>query len=88
MPSSGLAVESHLVTNHLGHFLLTSLLLSALRAAPSPRVVSITSTAFKLMPFQFSNYNFDGGKSYNPWMGYGQSKIVNNFCTVGLAYRQ
>jgi NAD(P)-dependent dehydrogenase (short-subunit alcohol dehydrogenase family) len=87
MPSSGLPVELHLATNHLGHFLLASLLLPALRNAPSPRVVNITSTAFELTPFNFTDYNFSNGDTYNPWMGYGQSKTANNLFTVGLAQK-
>ena len=53
-------VEMHLATNFLGHFLLTSLLLSQLKAARNgSRVVNITSAGFVLTPFRFSDYNFN-----------------------------
>lgn len=87
MPS-GLPVEAHLAVNHLGHFLLTSLLLPALHAAPSPRVVNITSTAFEYAPFPFDDCNFSSGTTYNPWAGYGISKTANNLFTVGLAKKR
>jgi len=53
-------VEMHLATNFLGRFLLTSLLLSQLKAARNgSRVVNITSAGFVLTPFRFSGYNFN-----------------------------
>jgi NAD(P)-dependent dehydrogenase (short-subunit alcohol dehydrogenase family) len=52
--------EMHLATNILGHLLLTSLLLSRLKAAGNgSRVVNITSAGFMLTPFRFSDYNFE-----------------------------
>lgn len=56
-------IEAHLATNFLGHFLLTTLLSSQLKAAgPKARVVNIVSGGFYVQPFRFSDYNFDGGK--------------------------
>lgn len=86
--SPGHPVEMHLATNHLGHFLFTSLLLPALCRAPSPRIVGVTSTAFENAPFFFSDYNFSGGKTYNPWMAYGQSKTANVLFTTSLSQKQ
>jgi NAD(P)-dependent dehydrogenase (short-subunit alcohol dehydrogenase family) len=74
-------------TNHLGHFLFTGLLLSALRRAPSPRIVNVKSTAFELTPFSFSDFNFLEGKTYNPWIAYGQSKTSNVLFTKGLSLK-
>lgn len=56
-------LEAHLVTNFLGHFILTTLLSPQLKAAGSKvRVVNIVSGGFYVQPFRFSDYNFDGGK--------------------------
>jgi len=78
----------YLATNHLGHFLFTSLLFPALRRASSPRIVNVTSTAFKTTPFFFSDYNFSEGKAYNPWIAYGQSKTANVLFTTGLSQKE
>ncbi|GFP57034.1 retinol dehydrogenase 12 [Trichoderma asperellum] len=56
-------IEVHLATNFLGHFLLTTLLSTQLKAAgPKARVVNVVSGGFYIQPFRFSDYNFDGGK--------------------------
>ncbi|KAF2160860.1 hypothetical protein M409DRAFT_28740 [Zasmidium cellare ATCC 36951] len=47
-------------TNHIGHFLLTSLLVPKLLASNSPRVVNVSSLGYKLSPFRFHDYNFLG----------------------------
>jgi NAD(P)-dependent dehydrogenase (short-subunit alcohol dehydrogenase family) len=86
--SPGHPVEMQLATNHLGHFLFTSLLLPGLRQSPLPRIVNATSIAFELTPFSFSDYNFSEGKIYNPWMAYGQSKTANILFTKGLRQKQ
>ena len=41
-------VETHFAVNHLGHFLLTNLLMPALRKGDEPRVVNLTSGAHAL----------------------------------------
>lgn len=52
--------EMHFAVNHLGHFLLTNLLLPLmLRAGPGARIINITSTAQRISPMRFSDYNFD-----------------------------
>lgn len=53
-------VESHFAINHLGHFLLTGLVLPLLLRAPSPgaRVVNVSSLANFLSPVRFSDINF------------------------------
>ncbi|TDC91012.1 oxidoreductase [Actinomadura sp. 7K507] len=67
--------EMQFGTNHLGHFALTGLLLPALRSAPSPRVVTVTSG------FAWSGrLNFDdlqGERRYRKWTAYAQSKLAN-----------
>lgn len=62
-------------TNHLGHFALTGLLLGALRAAPNPRVVTVSSTMHRMGRIDFDNLQWQHG--YGPWKAYGRSKLAN-----------
>jgi len=46
--------------NHIGHFLLTNLLLPRIMAArPHTRIVNVASTGYTLGDVQLDNYNFD-----------------------------
>lgn len=67
--------ELQLGTNHLGHFALTGLLLGALRAAPAPRVVTVSSTMHRVGSIDFGNLQWQHG--YGPWKAYGRSKLAN-----------
>jgi len=67
--------EMQLGTNHLGHFALTGLLLTALLAAEAARVVTVTSIAHIVGALDFKN--LDGSKSYGAWKAYNQSKLAN-----------
>jgi NAD(P)-dependent dehydrogenase (short-subunit alcohol dehydrogenase family) len=62
-------------TNHLGHFVLTGLLLSALTEAPSGRVVTVSSTAHHVGRADVVEGNASG--SYDPQRTYGNSKLAN-----------
>lgn len=66
--------ELHMGTNHLGHVLLTSLLLPALAAAPVGRVVSLSSLAHRAAPRLDTNLGVGG--RYSPMGAYGQSKLA------------
>jgi NAD(P)-dependent dehydrogenase (short-subunit alcohol dehydrogenase family) len=78
--------ESHLATNHLGHFQLTVKLLPALRRAKGARVVLVTSWAHRFSPFHFEDPNFEH-REYDRWAGYGQSKTANILFAVELDKR-
>jgi NAD(P)-dependent dehydrogenase (short-subunit alcohol dehydrogenase family) len=53
-------VESQFATNHIGHFLLTNLLLPKILARNTPiRVVNVASNGFRFGPVRFDDYNFD-----------------------------
>lgn len=81
-------IENQLATNHVGHFLLTKLLYSAIKAAGSEaRIVNLTSVGYKVGPFRPDDYNFSDGSEYDEWSGYGQSKTANILFTKGLAAR-
>src|SRR5947209_4082826 len=64
--------ESQFGTNHLGHFALTGRLLERLLAAPSPRVVTVSSGAHRIGRIRFDDLG--GERHYNNWLAYGQSK--------------
>jgi NAD(P)-dependent dehydrogenase (short-subunit alcohol dehydrogenase family) len=59
-------IELQFGTNHIGHFLFTSLLTPLLQAstrksAPgSTKVVNVTSAGYRLSPIRFHDYNFTG----------------------------
>ena len=80
-------IEAQFGTNHVGHFLLTGLLMDLLRVGGQGRVVSVTSTAYTLSEVRFDDWNFEDGKAYHPWKGYGQSKTANVLFGVGLTQR-
>ncbi|RAL65491.1 hypothetical protein DID88_001057 [Monilinia fructigena] len=75
--------------NHIGHFLLTNLLMLSILAAASEgaRIVSLSSSGWSLGEVRFDDYNFTSGKNWNKWKAYGQSKTVNILFTVELARR-
>ncbi|PRW60169.1 retinol dehydrogenase 13 [Chlorella sorokiniana] len=78
--------EYQLGVNHLGHFLLTNMLLPLLSTADRPsRIVNVSSAAH-----YFGHIDFDDLQSrrqYNPWKAYGQSKLANVLFTYELERR-
>lgn len=77
--------EMQLGVNHLGHFLLTNLLLDLLKAASPSRIVVVSSVAHK-----WGRINRDdlmSEKSYNKLTAYGQSKLANILFAKELAKR-
>ncbi|GAA2277456.1 oxidoreductase [Actinomadura luteofluorescens] len=67
--------EMQFGTNHLGHFALTGLLLPALRAAPSARVVTVTSGFAWTGRIDFDD--LQGERRYRKWTAYSQAKLAN-----------
>jgi protochlorophyllide reductase len=77
--------ELQFATNHLGHFVLTLLLLPLLRQSPAARVVHVTSGAQ-----YFGRISFDdlqGERRYDRWQAYSQSKLANVMTAVELQQR-
>lgn len=78
--------ESHFGINHLGHFLLTNLLLDHLRKSKSARIVTLSSKIAKMGSTDFSDINYENRK-YSPYLVYAQSKLANILFTYELAQR-
>ena len=78
--------EMQFGVNHLGHFLLTNLLLERIKEAPAGRIVVVSSLGHK----RAKEINFDDINStqlYDPKFAYGQSKLANNLFTIALHKR-
>jgi NAD(P)-dependent dehydrogenase (short-subunit alcohol dehydrogenase family) len=78
--------ELQLFTNHIGHFLLVTSLLSQL--ADDARVVVLSSDMHRRAPAAGIELdNLDGAKGYSAWRAYGQSKLANLLFAKQLARR-
>src|SRR3989454_1863844 len=77
--------ESTFAVNHLGPFLLTSLLLDILKASSPSRIVNVTSDAHKGANIHFDD--LQGEKRFSGWQAYGQSKLAMILFTHELAKR-
>ncbi len=78
--------EMQFGTNHLGHFLMTCLLVPALRRAAPSRIVCVSSRGHHLSPVDFDDPSFER-RPYDKWVSYGQSKTANVLFAVGLERR-
>ncbi len=94
--NAGLVQAQHTVTvdgfettfgvNHVGHFLLTTLLVDQLRASAPARVVVVSSHAHRgVAGLDFEDLNSES--SYRPLGVYGRSKLANLLFTRELARR-
>ncbi len=79
-------VELHLATNHVGPFLLTNLLLPALKAAAPSRIVILSSAGHRLPGLDMDDLNF-ARRDYHYQLAYCQSKRANVLHAVALAKR-
>lgn len=77
--------EMQLGVNHLGHFLLTNLLLDILKASAPSRIIVLSSLAHKYGEINRNDLNSE--KSYNKYKAYSQSKLANILFTQELAKR-
>lgn len=70
--------EAHLGINHLGHFLLTNLLLERIREGGGARVVVVASDAmhFSALTPELEDLNWEK-RSFSGWRSYGSSKLMN-----------
>ena len=78
-------IEMTFALNHLSSFLLTDLLLPALRQASSGRIVNVASNAHRGVDIDFEN--LQGERGYQGWRAYKRSKLANICFTFELARR-
>jgi NAD(P)-dependent dehydrogenase (short-subunit alcohol dehydrogenase family) len=74
--------EMTFVTNHLGHFLLTSLLMPLLQKGQA-RIINVSSEGHKWGKPQFDDLQWE--QSYSAIKAYGMSKLFNIYFAQSLA---
>ncbi|HKY15686.1 MAG TPA: SDR family oxidoreductase [Microthrixaceae bacterium] len=79
--------ESTFGTNHLGHFLLTTLLEPQVTAAAAPRVINVASIAHCIAVGGLDFDDLQTSRRYYSWFAYGRSKLANIYFTQELARR-
>ena len=80
---SAVGYELTFAINHLGHFLLTNLLIDRIKEAPSARIINVSSNAYQFAQIDFNDLNSE--KSYAGITAYGRSKMANVLFTRKLA---
>ncbi|XP_063054776.1 retinol dehydrogenase 12 [Engraulis encrasicolus] len=78
--------ETQLAVNHLGHFLLTNLLMDLLKKSRPSRVVNVSSIAHKGGKIDFDDLFFDK-RPYSSLVSYRQSKLANILFSRELHHR-
>lgn len=78
--------EMQFGTNHLGHFLLTNLLMPLVEKGEAPRIVNLSSRGHHIDRVHFDDPNY-ASRDYDKWQAYGQSKTANILFAVGLEKR-
>ena len=66
--------ELQFAANHVGHFVLTTGLIPALKQSSSARVVTLSSAAHKFSGVRWSDIHAE--EAYDKWIAYGQSKTA------------
>jgi NAD(P)-dependent dehydrogenase (short-subunit alcohol dehydrogenase family) len=77
-------IEMNLAVNHLASFLLTNLLLGALRAGAPARIVNVASDA---MTRSIDPDDLESEQTFKPFAAYGQAKLAMVMSTYLLARR-
>ncbi|WP_410875617.1 SDR family NAD(P)-dependent oxidoreductase [Nocardia sp. A7] len=78
-------IETSFAVNHLSPYLLTELLIDALRAGAPSRIVNVTSAAIGVAKRNFDTVEPPGG--YYGFHWYGRAKLANLAYTLHLAER-
>lgn len=80
-------IEGQFATNHIGHFLLTNLLLDNVKAAGNARIINLASIAHKsTRELNLDDINYQN-EEYGGWKSYSRSKFCNILFTKELARR-
>ncbi|XP_055038921.2 retinol dehydrogenase 12, like [Misgurnus anguillicaudatus] len=77
--------EMQIGVNHMGHFLLTYLLLDLIKSSAPARIITVSSMAHKWGTINLEDINSE--KSYDKRKAYSQSKLANILFTRSLAKR-
>ncbi|MCJ1402273.1 hypothetical protein MMC11_005493 [Xylographa trunciseda] len=81
-------IETQFAANHVGHFLLTGLVMGKLsKAGKEAREVNVSSVGYTLGEVRLEDWNFKDGKEYDAWKAYGQAKSANITFAQSLADR-
>ncbi len=78
-------IEMTLALNHMSYFLLTNLLLDALKSSAPSRIVNVASDAHQNAHLDFDD--LQNQKAYGGYKAYGRSKLANLLFTYELARR-
>jgi len=82
-------LEMQFGTNHIGHFLLTNLLMPAILEGAKGggvRIVNLSSRGHHFDTVHFDDPHFEK-RDYEKWAAYGQAKTANIMFSVGLEKR-
>ncbi|XP_067277430.1 retinol dehydrogenase 14a [Pseudorasbora parva] len=77
--------EMQFAVNHLGHFLLTNLLLDLLKRSAPSRIIVVSSKLYKYGDINFDDLNSE--QSYDKASAYARSKLANLLFTLELSHR-
>ena len=80
-------IEMQFATNHIGHFLLTNLILDNVKAAGNARIINLSSIAHNsTRELNLDDINYEK-EEYSGWKAYSRSKYCNILFTKELAKR-
>jgi len=77
--------ESHFGVNHLGHFLLTVLLLDKMKASAPARIINVTCEAYRYGKLDLEDPHLE--RKWSCFRAYAKSKTANLLFTIALGKR-